>query len=176
MRPDIFMDDFERTVYADAHYAAFGRSLTFATRFEAMCKALNAIVNVKKNRSSLESEDEIKRFVEKLYKLPLAQNISSIVSDKDELKIVLNKAREARNEIAHEITLGFDRCIDTLPVSAIQNMMKRLKEITNTLAEADKVVCFILSVVTNEPLPKPEFFQSYCKRVKQWVTESEDIV
>lgn len=54
MKPDIFMDDFERTVWADAHYAAIGRALTFATRLEAGCKALNTILSLKKNRGTLD--------------------------------------------------------------------------------------------------------------------------
>jgi len=170
MKPDIFMNEFERTKWADAHYAAIGRALTFATRFEALCKTLNIMLGVKENRSVLESEDDIRAFVDRLHKRRLAQHISSIVGNENELKDILEKARLARNEIAHDLALGLDRSIDSLPESAVQHLMERLKELVKTLAEADRIVSLISSVLTNEHLPVPEFLKNYPRLVEQWVT------
>ena len=38
--------DIARTEFSDAAYAAIGRALTFATRFEANCRALAALIGV----------------------------------------------------------------------------------------------------------------------------------
>ena len=175
MNPDIFMDDFERTVWADAHYAVIGRALTFATRFDAGCKTLNVMLSVKSKRKSLSTEDDIRSFVNRLYKHPLAEHIKSIVGNKNNLKSILDNARFARNEIAHEITLGLDRCIDNLPKVALRHMMKRLKELIKSLAEADKIISLISSIVTHECLPNHDFLSKYPNLVEKWVTEDEVI-
>jgi hypothetical protein len=175
MKPDIFMDDFERTVWSDAHYAAIGRALTFATRFEALCKTLNTMLSVKSERSSLDSEDDIRYFVECIYKCSLAQHITSIAGDENILKFVLNNARIARNKIAHEITLGLDRSIDSIPEPYVQNLMIQLKEIANTIAEADRIVSLISSIVTHENVPNHEFLEEYTKLIEKWVTDIGEI-
>ena len=59
MKPDIFMDDFERSEWSDSHHAVIGRLLAFASRLEAMVKTVSAFVGVKKNRSILDSERDI---------------------------------------------------------------------------------------------------------------------
>jgi hypothetical protein len=175
MKPDIFMDDFERTVWADAHYAAIGRGLTFATRFEALCKTLNTMLSVKSERSSLDSEDDIRDFVERIYKCSLAQHIASIGGNKNTLKPILNNARIARNEIAHEITLGLDRSIDSISGPYVQNLMERLKELIKSLAKADRIISVILSVVTHEHLPNREFIEEYPQFIENWVTDIGEI-
>jgi hypothetical protein len=174
MKPDIFMDDFERTVWADAHYAAIGRALTFATRFEALCKTLNAMLSVK-SKNFLDSEDDIRDFVEHIYKCSLAQHITSIAGNENTLSLILNNARIARNEIAHEFTLGLDRSIDSIPEPYVQKLMERLKELAKSLAEADRIISLILSVVTHEYIPNREFLEDYPQLIEKWVTDVGEI-
>jgi hypothetical protein len=175
VKPDIFMDDFERTVWADAHYAAIGRALVFATRFDAGCKTLNIMISVKNKKALLNTEDDIQSFVNRLFKLHLAEHIKTIAGDKKKLKTILDKARLARNEIAHEITLGFDRCIDNLPKKAVQNMMKRLKKLIRSLAEGDRAISLISSIVTHECPPNPKFISEYPQLIEKWVTDMKEI-
>lgn len=175
MKPDIFMDDFERTEWGDAHFAAIGRALVFATRFESLCKSLNVILGVKENRSVLESEDETQSFVNRIHKRCLAEQISSIVGKIEDLKDILDKARRARNEIVHKLTLGLDRCIDSLLETDVKYLMERLQELVVILAEADRIISFISSLETNEHIPSPEFLKNYPEKVREWVTNIEDI-
>jgi len=51
MEPEIFMHDFERTAWADAYYSVIGRALTFATRFESLCRTLNVLFGIKGNKT-----------------------------------------------------------------------------------------------------------------------------
>lgn len=92
------------------------------------------------------------------------------------MKGILNRARIARNEIAHELTLGLDRNIDSIPGSYIQNLMERLKELIKSLAEADRIISVISSVVTHEHLPNRKFLEEYPQFIEKWVTDIGEIV
>ena len=173
--PDIFMNDFERTNWADAHYSVVGRALTFATRFERLCRALHVYIGLKENKGFLESEEEVIKLVNRLHKLRLVDHVTAIARDESELKNILDKARLARNEIAHDITIGLDRCIDTLPSKHINYLMDRLRELIIELAAADRVVSVITTVVTHEPLPTNEFLTNYPHLIEKWVMETDEI-
>ena len=175
MKPETFMNDFERTAWGDAHYSVIGRALTFATRFECLCRSLNILLGVKENKSILDSEEEIIEFVDRLYKLRLVQHISSIAGDENQLKNILDKGRRARNEIAHETTIGLDHCIDTLPNKHIDNLMDGLRGLIIDLAEADRAISLITSVVTNEHLPTPGFLEKYPHLIEKWVMEIVEV-
>jgi hypothetical protein len=175
MKPEIFMDDFERTVWGDAYYSVIGRALTFATRFDSSCRELNVLLGVKQNIYILESKEEIIKLVNRLHKLRLVQHISSIAGDENELKKILDKGRCGRNEIAHDLTRGLDRCIDTLPNKHINNLMDRLRNLIIELAEADRAVSLITSILTHEPLPSPEFLTKYPSLIEKWVMEKDEI-
>ncbi len=173
MKPDTFMNDFERTDWADAHYSVIGRALTFALRFEGLCKALNVLIGIKENRGILDSEEEVAKFVNNLHNRRLIQHVISIARDDSELQIILNKGRLARNEIAHDIASGLDRCIDILEKKHIEDLMDRLRSLIIDLANADQAVSLITSIVTNEPLPPRDFLTEYPHFIEQWVMERE---
>lgn len=174
MKPDIFMDDFERTEWGDAHYSAVGRVLIFASRFEALCRTATAIVGIKEILSMLDSEEDIHKFVEGLHKMPLWKHIQKLTHDMKSLRKVLSRARMARNEIAHEIAIGLDCCLDSLPKENLTRFMEHLGELAIILAEGDRDVSLIVSLLTKEPIPTAEFLKDYPQRVKQWVTDIED--
>lgn len=174
MKPEIFMDDFERTQLGDELYSCIGRALTISTRFEAMCKTLNSLLQVKSNRGSLESEEEIQLLVNKIYKKNLATHINTITKGKgnDDLRKILDDARIARNEIAHEISLGLDGCIDLIPESEIKALIAKLKQLIVTIAIADKIVSFVISIITHELIPNSDFLESYEDRMTSWVADN----
>ena len=175
MKPDLFMNDFERTVWADAHYSVVGRALTFATRFEGLCRALHVYIGLEENKGILESEEEVIKLVNSLNKLKLVQHVTAIARDESELKNILDKGRLARNEMAHDLTIGLDRCIDILPDKHINKLMERLRELIIELAEADRAVSFIMTVVTHEPLPTNDFLAKYPQLIEKWVMEQDEI-
>jgi len=172
MKPEIFMDDFERTAWGDAVYSMLGRALTISTRFESLCRTLNVLLSVKENVNILDSEEDVEELVSKMWKLKLAKHISSIATE-SALKVVLDKGRSARNEIAHQLALGLDRCIDTLPSGDIDYLIYRLRELIKDLGEADRVVSLVASVVTNEHMPSPDFLKKYPALIEKWVMTGE---
>lgn len=170
MKPEIFMDDFERTEDGDRLFSSLGRALTLATRFESNCRGLAAILQMKANSSAvLETDEALKEFSEKLYKRTLDHHIKSSVVAESELHKLLNRARIARNEIAHELPLGLcsQEGLDRLG----EDVDAGIKELVATIAEADRAVCFVLTDITNDHMPTNEFLKSYVDRATAWVCE-----
>ncbi len=165
------MDDFERTEWADARYAAIGRILTLASRFEAVSKTLSAVVGLKKDRSLLDSEERLKTFIEKLRKMPLAKHLSALSLELDSVATVLGEARKARNAIAHDLTLGLDRCLDSLPEESMKPFLDSLRTLSIRLAEGDRIVSYLASVATNEETPSVAFLETYPRSVAEWVCD-----
>lgn len=171
MKPEIFMDDFERIEGDDAGYAAIGRALTFASRFEAMCKTLSVLVGLKSHSSLLDSEEQLKTFFDKLHKMPLARHLSSLKLEVESAATILDEARKARNEIAHEVALGLDRSLDSLPEGSMKDLLDRLRILSARLAEGDRIVSYLASIATNEAIPSAEFLRNYPQMVADWVCD-----
>src|SRR5688500_7119998 len=119
---DLFDLPTERTEFSDAGYAAFGRSLVFATRFEANCRALAVLMGIKdrtqaqRNDSTLLDDEEFRKLVAALWKKQLFHQIQALntsVHLTNDLRTVLNAAREARNYLAHDFGLGAQHEIET---------------------------------------------------------------
>ena len=172
MKPDIFMDNFERTEWGDSIYSAIGRALTLATHFESSCRGLVVILQLKTTpHEILESPTGIEELSDKLYQRRLGQNISTFAPTQDDFRCLLDKARNARNEIAHEIALGMEN------QKALERneefFLGRIRELSLTLAEADRAVCFALTVLTHDHMPNNDFLKKYPERIAQWVCELE---
>jgi hypothetical protein len=172
MKPDIFMDDFERTEWGDSIYSAIGRVLTLANHFESSCRSLVGILQLKTtSHEILESPTGIKELSDELYRRSLGQNISIFAPAQDDFRHLLDKARDARNEIAHEIALGME---DQEGLERNEEFfLGRIRELSLTLAEADRAVCFALTVVTHDHMPDNDFLNEYPERIAKWVCQLE---
>jgi hypothetical protein len=155
----------------DAHYAALGRLLTFASRFETVAKTISLYVGLKKNRSVVDSDSALRDLTEKLRKMPLARHISDLGLDEDSVGTVLRAARRARNEIANGLTFGLDRCLDTLPKEYMEGFVEHLESLAISLAEGDRIVSYLAAVSTNEQLLSPKFLNEYPTKVAAWICE-----
>ena len=82
---------------------------------------------------------------------------------------VLDSARVARNEIAHEIALGL--CSQNGINFHQESVVERIRTNIATIAFADRVVCFILTSITNDHMPNKQFLNSYADRVTTWVCD-----
>jgi len=169
MEPSIFMSDFVRTEWSDGHFGMLGRALVIATRFEASVRSLAVLVDLKAAPEALESEELIDRLIEAAWERRLFKDLKHLGLDKDEVGDTLKAARLARNEVAHEITLGLDRCLDLLPTAAVIDLGRDVRALVQALAKGDRTVCALLTVVTNDHRPSREFLQSYPDRIEQWV-------
>jgi len=164
------MDDFERTECADKVFAAIGRALTLATRFEASCRGLSAILRVKgPSNNILDSEQSLKQFSAKLYRMDLGQHIKYLAPSENKLWQLLNRARIARNEIAHEITLGLDG--QSGLAESENDRISRLRKLSHVIAEADRALCFALTVITGDYLPNNDILREYPNKATEWVCE-----
>lgn len=171
MRPEIFMHDFKRTAWGDSHYAVVGRALSFASRFEKNAKSLSALIKLKSKASILGSEEEIEAFFAEINRTPLAKHLQFLGLDEGSAADILKDARLARNEVAHELALGMDRCLDLLPERAMATLLKIAENMGERLAKADAVISFLASVATSEPTPTREFFDAYPAKVVTWICE-----
>jgi len=172
MKPDIFIDDFERTESGDSIYSAIGRLLMLATHFERSCRGLVGILQLKTiPHEILESSTGIKELSDELYRRSLGQNISTFAPTQGDFRLLLDNARKARNEIAHEIALCMEDQ-EGLEYNG-ESCLGRIRELALILAEADRAVCFALTVLTHDHIPNDDFLKKYPERITQWVCELE---
>lgn len=171
MSPDIFMNDFERTEWGDSHYAVVGRSLAFAARFEKNAKSLSALVKIRRNPSLMGSDEEIEAFFAYISKTPLAEHLKEMGLKEGTAGETLKDARLARNEVAHELALGMDRCVDLLPAESMKGMLGAAKQLGIRLAKGDAIICILMSAASSEPIPSRVFFDEYPERVVTWISE-----
>ncbi|MCI2425509.1 hypothetical protein LM599_05910 [Candidatus Acetothermia bacterium] len=166
------MDDFERTEWGDSIYSAIGRLLTLATHFESSCRGLVGILQLKKApHEILESPAGLKELSDTLWRHSLGRNILILAPTKDDFHHLLDNARRARNEIAHEIALGME---DQEGLERNKELfLGKIRELVLTLAEADRVVCLALTVLTHDHIPSNDFLKRYPERIAQWVCELE---
>lgn len=171
MGPEVFMDDFERTDWSDGYFGMLGRALVFATRFEASVRALSTLLDLKGAPDALDSEERMSELLKAAQEKKLYSHIERLGLGSGELSTALHAARKARNEVAHGLGLGLDRCLDLLPESSVESLVKQLHLLTISLAEGDRIACAMISILTNEVLPTLKHFNEYPELVATWVCE-----
>jgi hypothetical protein len=169
------MDDIDSGLFI-----TFGRALYVAQHFEANCRALATLLDVRDahryGKISPSNEDpDFNKFVDKLCKRLLAQNIGRLVNQymphelKDFLFPILDEARKARNYIAHNLTSGFETLAFETEIQ--EGLVKEVHKLVTKIAEADKHICCIMQAVTNEPIPSSEYLKRYQEKIASWVCE-----
>jgi len=177
---DLLFDfDISRTEFSDAAYAAVGRALAFATSFEANCRALAALIGVceaMKVRGASDSEsvdDLFDRLTQEYWQVRrLRHHETSVVRRyklPEDVRGILRVGRAARNEIAHEVTLGIAAEIET--EEGRSRLLESLRDIVAKIADADRIVCVLLHLDTQEPLPTVAAFEEFPTRVIKWVCD-----
>jgi aspartyl/asparaginyl beta-hydroxylase (cupin superfamily) len=161
-------------------FITFGRALYVAQHFEANCRALATLLDVKgthrSGKFSPSNEDaDFNVFVDKLWKRMLAKNIGRLVNHympadlKDFLFPILDEARIARNYIAHNFTLGCETLV--LEPEHREGLIEEIRKLVGRITEADKHICCIMQAVTHEPIPTGEYLQGYQEEIASWVCE-----
>ena len=121
--------------------------------------------------------EDLLSLVEALARCQLHQQVASVarfVGSDAELLSTLNRAREARNRIAHELALSFERWIERLDLKLPERMLADLPSIIRPLAEGDRAVSMLASLVTHEPLPTAAFLEGYPTALVAWVCDMEE--
>jgi hypothetical protein len=151
-------------------FIKIGKALYLATRFESHCKTFNMLIEFKKKNKkeyfSLQNDAQVNSFINKLQKLSLDKNIESLIKtfgfDEDISKIMHN-ARNERNYIAHDLTLGMENEIE-FNVSFYEDINKKIDESISIILKAEFFIILMIAIFTHEELPPMD----YIKRNKLW--------
>jgi len=162
-----------------AFFTTCGRALYVAQHFERNLRVVAAALDVRSAYTSGKfaslDENKLNEFLETKLKRPLGEVIISgfpkhtpqfLIEDfKKHMLPALNKAREARNRIAHEFLFGIERMEVTSDVFG--EMVESLREDVRILADADFSVCCIIQSFNRAPLPIRR--ESYVNEIVSWV-------
>ena len=170
MEPDNFFNTYRRDEDENRYYSAVGRVLAFATRFEWNCRSLARMIGITENFAILYAPDATRDAFLRSFEGSLASQIKKIVPKfvahpGVDLDALFKAAREARNEIAHELTVGIEHELED--VSGKKRILDRLRELAMKIAEADAPVCVALSMLNDDPLPSR--IDQYPADVAEWV-------
>lgn len=181
MKNYIFIDDFERTECSDEIHGILGRALIIATRFDSMCKALSISYKIRttvKEKNKELNNEEFKKIIDKITvnRKTLGENIEFLPTD-NKLKSILHDARQARNEIAHSLALGFEGCIEYRASRNINNFILEASELLRSVAKGDLIISALISYSNKEPIPRldEKFCTSYENKIVNWVVTRYDI-
>lgn len=169
MSPDIFINDFEITDNTEELHAILGRSIIIATRFDNLCGHTSKYLNIKMPFASLLPNDEFDDYVNKLFSKfsSLNNNINSLTIGQPE-KDILHKARIARNEIAHSLTIGMTGCLDAKIDE--QSYKAQISSLVSEVAAGDFLISTILSIFNKYSLPNHSE-SDYIDRIINWVKD-----
>lgn len=168
----LFHMPLERTENADQTYSALGRALYLAVDFDNSCCALATIIGVKFSQNALATPNALAQLVTKLRRRRLAQQIEAISFGsasvrKTDLFRILDAGREARNEIAHSLTVGL---LDPITVEPPEEFVAReLQPLIQRIARAHIVVLLLGALFNRDPLPTQRSIHQLERRIVTWV-------
>lgn len=162
-----------------AFFTTCGRALYVAQHFERNLRVVAAALDVRSAPASGEfpslDENKLNEFFETKLKRPLGKVIISglpkhtpqfLIEDfKKHMLPALDKAREARNRIAHEFLFGIERMEVTSDVFG--QMVESLREDVRILADADFSVCCMIQGFNRAPIPTRR--ERYVNKIVSWV-------
>lgn len=164
-------DLLERTQQLDEFFLAIGKALCLASTFEAKCTYILRIINVTEYHKNGGQLSDKKALSEVLKAKLLGRAISEIrgfpdFSDK-EIKL-LERARDARNFIAHEgANLGWP--LSCVTPRTLRNSLSRLGVEAESLAAGDNLVSrWVFEIEEKEPAPKL-IQRNYPEWVQEWI-------
>ena len=167
MNPDIFIDDFELTENTEELHAILGRCLVISTRFDNLCDAVAKFLKLKTVSPTLLSKDEYNDFITSMYEKfsTLNNNINSLPIEQD-VKDILHVAREARNNVAHSLSIDMVGCLD---IKMDENIFKsQVSSLVMEIGAGDYLISALLSLLNKEPLPNYTE-NDYKRKVIKWV-------
>lgn len=164
-----WVNGLDRTAYVDEQFAKIGRLLFWAQKFEGMCKALNNLLQIFEHVKTLaEEKEEFDLLVAKLAKLNLNGHIqeASKVFDSNDISKILHTAREARNQVAHGLTLGLEDVFGNLEEE--RELERRIQNLAQEIVEGEYACILISASLSNEEIPPDTYVESTLK----WIVDS----
>jgi hypothetical protein len=114
-------------------------------------------------------------FCDAVWKQKLHEHVgylATLYGNESQLRDILDAARSARNEVAHDVTLGFEHW--AYDESLISEESTRIRELATILARADHLLSTIGSVLSKEPMLSREANRSYSERLVAWVCDTDN--
>jgi len=91
---------------------------------------------------------------------------------KSDIRTILREARLARNDLIDDLTLGIEVVIES--DEGRENLVEDLHKLVRKIAEADRIICVFMHIITRETLPTVQVYQEYVTRVVEWVCDIEE--
>ncbi len=82
---------------------------------------------------------------------------------------VLDHARQARNDIAHELTLGFEAWSTIDDAQTIFH--QHLRSTVMAIAEGDRLISLLISLATKSPIPTSSAMRILPEQLLTWVLD-----
>lgn len=167
IRTDEFLD------IHDCYLAAVGRGLLLAQNFEENCKYVLLIWDLGDAFKSgvISNAGELPAYSNLLLKRflgPVVKRFGSKYGIKPEQYKVLEKARNARNYLAHE---GATPCLYYRHPEAITEALPLFKRSIGELAEGDNLVSGWSYMIQEKELPPYRIKQQYCDQITAYILE-----
>jgi len=166
--------EFERTEFSDESYGIVGRALAYAVKFEADCRALNLLFNVKSRLQSralsLEDEQSFHTFVNEVHKRQLNSHVRQVIEYLElptDIGGVLQVGREKRNEVAHDLCVGIQNDVET--DEGRERLLSDVSAAIRAITKAHEIILLVTCAVTNAPPPSNDYLRTYADRVAEWV-------
>jgi hypothetical protein len=152
-RPD-WTYTIERTIYTDDIFGVIGRLLYMATKFESNCNAFIGLTNAKSNPHILHDDKAFERFIKQINKSTLGNNIIDINKKLgvQSIESVLTKAKDIRNQIAHELTLGLEHKFGN--IDRENEIEDTLKGLASDIVIGEYITTLLLCNLNKEEYPK----------------------
>lgn len=167
-------NNFERTDFSDDIYSIFGRALTIATRFDSSCKALARLPLAKASLIGAHAlnNDEYDQVIENIFNKHknLNRAIDSLGFNGD-IKAILTNAREARNELMHEGTLGVEMGFDSMGEDELSMHLEYIEIIVRKIIKGDALISVLLSIQNKEPISSYPFSEIYENNYSNWIMQ-----
>lgn len=168
------LDGLERTEFSDEIFSIFGRALAIATRFDSATKSLARLPLFRQAvmAKTVLSEDDFHSLVDNITKhhKNLNRAIESLKLNSD-IEDLLTKARESRNELIHESTLGFIEGFDRFSEEELERFLRNISELTLDIIKGDAIIATIISIQNNNPVSEYQFTKVYEDKLVNWVME-----
>jgi hypothetical protein len=167
-------DNFDRTEFSDQIFAIFGRALTVATCFDASTKTLARlplfeISILAKHTLDDDAYEKMVKKVSNKYK-NLNQAIESFQCDED-IEKILHQARESRNELIHEATLGALNGFDHIGSLELFNFLNHIETLVLKIIKGEALISTITTIHNKEPVTDYPFSKEYENKYVAWVME-----
>ncbi|HSI27699.1 MAG TPA: hypothetical protein VK953_00360 [Methylophilus sp.] len=151
-----------------------GKAIYIACKFEEYCQHLVFVLEVRRPRVDIPSDEESFKALVKLVNSKLI-NLNKFISDQAKLRedatTLLYSARESRNYIVHEALRDFELQIQKH--DGFSQWQKKLTDELNSISLGIAIVAVLLSRHTAEPKITDSEFESYPNIVELWVFDRD---